>query len=126
MDHESTREQLEVAALEPDGLDRLMAGDTATAQAVAGHLAGCPACSDELVRLQRASSVIRGVVREMPPPELRDRILASVRAIGTPRGEAMQVPPSVTGPETPDVAAPEAPAVAASTPAPAPARGWSG
>ena len=99
MDHESTREQLEVAALEPDGLDRLMAGDTATAQAVAGHLAGCPACSDELVRLQRVSSVIREVVRAMPPPELRDRILATVAAVGTPRGEVTQVRPSPTGPE---------------------------
>ena len=45
MDHDATREQLELAALEPDGLDRLMAGDTATAQAVAGHLAGCPSCA---------------------------------------------------------------------------------
>ena len=42
MDHEETREQLELAALEPGGLERLMAGDTATAQAVAAHLAGCP------------------------------------------------------------------------------------
>jgi hypothetical protein len=85
MDHDATREQLELAALEPDGLDRLMAGDTATAQAVAGHLAGCPACADELVRLQRASSLIRGVVRGMPPPELRERTLATVAAIGVPR-----------------------------------------
>src|SRR4051812_24290739 len=88
MDHESTREMLEVAALEPDGLDRLMAGDTATAQAVAGHLAGCPSCTDELVRLQRVSSVIRSVVREMPSPELRERTLATVAAIGVPRGDA--------------------------------------
>ena len=88
MDHESTREMLEVAALEPDGLDRLMAGDTATAQAVAGHLAGCPSCTDELIRLQRVSSVIRSVVREMPSPELRERTLATVAAIGVPRGEA--------------------------------------
>src|SRR6187431_2212606 len=91
MDHEPTREILEVAALEPDGLDRLMAGDTATAQAVAGHLAGCPSCTDELVRLQRVSSVIRSVVREMPPPELRERTLATVAAIGVPRGEAALV-----------------------------------
>ncbi len=40
MDHEETREQLELAALEPGGLERLMAGDTPLAQAVAGHLAG--------------------------------------------------------------------------------------
>ena len=36
----------------PDGLERLMAGDTPIAQAVAAHLAGCPACTDELVRLR--------------------------------------------------------------------------
>jgi hypothetical protein len=88
MDHESTRALLEEAAVEPDGLDRLMAGDTATAQAVAGHLAGCPECTDELVRLQRAASVTRSVVRAMPPPELRDRTLATVAAIGVPRGGA--------------------------------------
>ena len=56
MDHEGTREQLELAAVEPGGLERLMAGDTATAQAVAAHLAGCASCSDELVRLGRASA----------------------------------------------------------------------
>ena len=42
MDHDAVREQMELAAVEPDGLERLMAGDTPTAQAVAGHLAGCP------------------------------------------------------------------------------------
>jgi hypothetical protein len=85
MDHEATREELELAALEPDGLERLMAGDTATAQAVAAHLAGCPSCTDELTRLQRAASLIRGVVREMPAPELRDRTLAAIRAEGVQR-----------------------------------------
>jgi hypothetical protein len=111
MDHDTTREQLELAALEPDGLVRLMAGDTPAAQAVAGHLAGCPACADELVRLQRASSVIRGVVREMPPPELRDRILAAIQTIGTPRGEAVAMSPRVAEAKTPE--APEAPVPAA-------------
>ena len=48
MDHDAVREQMELAAVEPDGLERLMAGDTPTAQAVAGHLAGCPACTEEL------------------------------------------------------------------------------
>ena len=92
MDHDSTRALLEEAAIEPDGLERLMAGDTATAQAVAGHLAGCPECTDELVRLQRTSSVIRGVVRGMPPPELRERTLATVAAIGVPRRDAGGAP----------------------------------
>ena len=86
MDHEATRERLELAALEPGGLDRLMAGDTATAQAVAAHLAGCPSCSDELARLSVASNLIRTTVRELPPPELRERTLAAVRATGVSRG----------------------------------------
>ena len=86
MDHDATREQLELAALEPGGLDRLMAGDTATAQVVAAHLAGCPPCSDELARLSVASNLVRMVVRELPPPELRQRTLAAVRATGVSRG----------------------------------------
>jgi hypothetical protein len=86
MDHEAAREQLELAAAEPGGLDRLMAGDTPAAQAVAAHLAGCPACTDELTRLQRAATLIRAVVREAPPADLRERTLAAVRAAGVPRG----------------------------------------
>ena len=86
MDHDATREQLELAAAEPGGLERLMAGDTPAAQAVAAHLAGCPACTDELARLDRAAGVIARVVREQPPADLRERTLAAVRAAGVPRG----------------------------------------
>lgn len=93
MDHEATREQLELAAVEPGGFDRLMAGDTATAQAVAAHLAGCPACTDELARLERASRLIREVVRETPSPDLRARTLEAVRAEGVPRGPGQHVAP---------------------------------
>ena len=88
MDHDATREQLELAAVEPGGLDRLMAGDTPAAQAVAAHLAGCEACTDELGRLTRASALIREVVGASPPADLRERILATVRVAGIPRGEA--------------------------------------
>jgi len=96
MDHDATREQLDLAAAEPDGLDRLMAGDTATAQAVAGHLAGCPSCTDELDRLARAASLIRAVVREAPPADLRERTLAAVRTAGVPRGPARLATGSAT------------------------------
>jgi len=89
MDHDATREQLELAALEPGGLDRLMAGDTATTQTVAAHLAGCPTCTDELARLERASSMIHGVVRELPPADLRERTLAAVRDAGVQRGQVV-------------------------------------
>jgi hypothetical protein len=85
MDHDAAREELELAALEPGGLDRLMAGDTAMAQAVAAHLAGCPSCTEELFRLQRSAPLIRSVVREMPPADLRARTLAAIRAEGVLR-----------------------------------------
>jgi len=98
MDHEGTREQLELAALEPGGIERLMAGDTAMAQAVAAHLAGCASCSDELVRLGRASSVIRAAVRELPPPELRERTMAAIRAEGVQRPIAVaSTRPAIAG-----------------------------
>jgi hypothetical protein len=91
MDHEATREQLELAAVEPGGIDRLIAGDTATAQAVAAHLAGCADCAAELTRLERASRLIGATVRELPPADLRERTLASVRELGRPRGSAAAV-----------------------------------
>lgn len=85
MEHTEARELLELAAVEPDGLDRLAAGDTPEASALAGHLAGCPECSAELERLRRASVVIRDAVRTTAPPELRDRTLAFVAAVGRDR-----------------------------------------
>jgi hypothetical protein len=88
MDHDDVLEELELAAVEPDGLERLMAGDTAMAAAIAGHLAGCESCSGEFQRLGRAAPLLRDVVRTTPPPELRERTLAFVRAHGVPRGEA--------------------------------------
>lgn len=86
MDHEDVLEQLELAAVEPGGLERLAAGDTPEAAAVAGHLAGCPSCADELQRLSRAAPLLRDVVRTSPPAELRERTLAHVRERGRPRG----------------------------------------
>ena len=88
MDHVEVRELLEDAAIEPGGLERLMAGDTPTAALVAGHLTGCPDCADELERLRRSVALIGPVVRDVPPPELRERTLAYVAALGRPRGAA--------------------------------------
>lgn len=85
MDHDEAREHLELAALEPGGLERLMAGDTAASQAVAAHLAGCLSCTDELTRLQRTAAVARTVLREEPSPELRSRTLAAIRSAGVER-----------------------------------------
>jgi hypothetical protein len=86
MDHDEVRELLQDAAVEPGGLDRLMAGDTPTAAVVAGHLAGCPDCSDEMERLRRSVGVIRPAVQAVPPPELRQKTFDYVAALGRPRG----------------------------------------
>lgn len=62
MNHAEVRERMELAALEPDGLERLMAGDTPDSVIVAGHLAGCPTCLDEMGRLRRTASIVRGAL----------------------------------------------------------------
>ena len=94
MNHTDVRELLELAS---GGLDRIAAGDTVEAAAVAGHLAGCPACLEELERLSRVSGVIREFVVEetqaeeppvVLPPELRERTLALVREVGVARPNA--------------------------------------
>jgi hypothetical protein len=111
MDHEDVREQLELAAAEPNGIDRLMAGDTALAGSIAAHLAGCPECTEELDRLRRASILIGDAVRTTPPPELRERTLSLVREVGTDR------------PTTPAPDAPRPVPVPAPVPAPVPVAG---
>jgi hypothetical protein len=88
VDHAEAREILELAAVEPGGLARLMAGDTPEAAALAGHLAGCADCTQEMARLRRVAGIVRGVVRTTPPPELRERTLAFVRAVGRDRSPA--------------------------------------
>lgn len=88
MDHDEVLEHLELAAVEPDGLTRLMAGDTAIAAAVAGHLAGCDTCAGEFERLGRAAPLLRDVVRTTPSADLRERTLAFVREHGVARGAA--------------------------------------
>ena len=88
MDHEDVLEQLELAAVEPGGLDRLMAGDTAMAAAAVGHLAGCDTCAEELRRLSRAAPLLRDFIRTTPPADLRTRTLEYVRAHGRARGAA--------------------------------------
>ncbi len=106
-DHRDARELLELAAAEPDGLDRLEAGDTAEAAAVVGHLAGCPACLEELARLRRAEALLRPILASAPDPALRERTLAHVRAVGVRRDAA---PAPTAGPAPgPAVARPRAP-----------------
>jgi hypothetical protein len=96
MDHDEVLEQLELAAVEPDGLTRLMAGDTAIAAAIAGHLAGCDACGGEFERLGRAAPLLRDVVRTTPSADLRERTLAYVREHGVARGAPAAAPAPVS------------------------------
>jgi len=88
MEHQEVRDLLEDAAVEPGGLERLMAGDTPNAAFVAGHLAGCRECTEEMERLRQTVGMIRPAVRAVPPPELRQRTLDYVAALGRPRGAA--------------------------------------
>lgn len=88
MDHDDVLEQAHLAAVEPGGLERLMAGDTPTAAAVAGHLAGCQPCAGEIERLRRAVPLLRDVIRTTLPADLRERTLAVVREHGAARGGA--------------------------------------
>jgi hypothetical protein len=82
MDHAEAIELLELAAVESGGLDRLTAGDTPQAAAVAGHMAACPDCPELLERLRREAPVLRQVVRSTLPPDLRERTLAYVAELG--------------------------------------------
>ncbi len=84
-EHEEVRELLQLAAVEPGGLDRLEAGDTPAATMVVGHLAGCPDCLEEMARLRRAETLLRPVLASEPDPALRERTLALVRAVGVAR-----------------------------------------
>lgn len=101
MDHIEVRELLEDAAIEPGGLERLMAGDAPNASLVAGHLAGCADCTEELERLRRSVGLIRPTVRAVPPPELKERTLAYVAALGRPRDAAGGVAPTPASPVSP-------------------------
>jgi anti-sigma factor RsiW len=102
MDHAEARELLEIAAVEPGGFDRLIAGDTPDASALASHLAGCPDCAEEMERLRRAATIVQGTLRSMPPPDLRDRTLAFVAAVGRDRSTEAAVA-GAGGPATPSV-----------------------
>jgi anti-sigma-K factor RskA len=105
MDHAEARELLELAAVEPEGLDRLVAGDTPDAAALAGHLAGCRECTLVLTRLRRDAVVIASVVRSTPPPELRNRTLSYVRQIGRDRSPPGTNAAAVAGAQSSSAAA---------------------
>jgi hypothetical protein len=95
--HEEVRELLELAVVEPGGLDRLEAGDTPEAAMVVGHLAGCPDCLEEMARLRRVDTLLRPILTAEPDPALRERTLAHVRAVGVERDPGPQRPRRAIG-----------------------------
>ena len=99
MEHQDVRAALEIAAVEPGGLDRLAAGEEADAAALAGHLAICAGCADELTRLRRADRLIRPAIAVSPSPELRARTLDYVRAVGRERGASGTKPTELEAPQ---------------------------
>jgi hypothetical protein len=100
-DHRDAREALELAAVEPGGFDRLEAGDTPEAGLIAGHLAGCAECLEELARLRRVETLLRPLVASAPDPALRERTLAFVRAVGVPRSAHEDAPSPATSEPAP-------------------------
>jgi len=88
MDHAEALERMEIAAAEPDGLERLMAGDTPDAAAVAGHLAGCASCQAQLAAIRRTAVLARHVIEAQPDPELKERTLAFIREVGRDRSRS--------------------------------------
>jgi hypothetical protein len=96
INHDEARELLELAAVQPGGLDRLTAGDTTESAVLADHLAGCPSCTAEAERLRVSAGLIREAVLESPPAELRERTLALVRAVGRPRTAEQLAAPTPT------------------------------
>jgi hypothetical protein len=88
VDHAEALERIELAAAEPDGLERLMAGDTPDAAAVAGHLAGCESCQAQLLAIRRTAALARRVIEAEPDPALKERTLAFIREVGRDRSGA--------------------------------------
>jgi hypothetical protein len=101
VDHAEALERIELAAAEPDGLERLMAGDTPDAAAVAGHLAGCESCQGQLVAIRRTAAVARRVIEAEPDPALKERTLAYIREVGRDRSRDAAPAPASPDPVVP-------------------------
>src|SRR3990170_499132 len=67
MDHAEARELLEIAAADPGGFERLIAGDTIDAAALAGHVTGQRRCVDRVAGNEplEAAGVGRGDLEEL-------------------------------------------------------------
>jgi hypothetical protein len=80
MDHAEVHEALELAAVEPGGMDAFLGSGLAQATAVSEHLAECATCRTSLSELRESADTIREVIRTTPSPDLRARTLDLVAA----------------------------------------------
>ncbi len=85
MDHADVRELLELAAVEPGGIERLLDDGSREGAALREHLSGCDACRAELEPLKRSVAYIRDAVQLAPSTDLRDRTLEFVERYGRAR-----------------------------------------
>ena len=91
LEHAAVLEALDLAAVEPGGLDRLFTAPGPGDVAIIAHLTGCDPCATELARLRRVDGLLRAGIGPGPAPELRERTLALVRGVGIDRGRAAVV-----------------------------------
>ncbi len=77
---------LDIAAVEPSGLDRLAASRAPADVAVMAHVAGCVTCAAEMARLREIATLLRAGLAPAPSPDLRARTLDAVLAVGRQRG----------------------------------------
>jgi len=79
------REALEIAAVEPHGLEILAEARTPEDATVVAHVAACAECAAEAARLREIAALLRSGFAPSLSPDLRDRTLSYVGAVGRPR-----------------------------------------
>jgi hypothetical protein len=78
MDHADIRAWLDESFFTPAALE----ADEPTAQAIREHLASCPDCSAHAAALRRTALMLD--LARGPSPQVRDRVMATVRRVGRP------------------------------------------
>ena len=113
------REAMEIAAVEPNGLDLLTGTPPADLEAIASHVSGCADCSAELARLREIATILGQAIAPTPPADLRARTLALVAEVGRDRSAAGLVPAATAAGLVAAGVAPGPVAMPAATAAPA-------
>ena len=102
MDHDEVRELLDERRSSRTASSDSWQATRRTRRSSPGHLAGCMECAAELERLRRSVGLIRDAVRAVPPPDLRERTLAFVAAVGVDRtARAWPEAPAASGSQQP-------------------------